>query len=410
MKNMKHTCPACNNTVQLPQYFKFETFVCPSCSQLSYGTDFPDAEKSMDTDYKSAKRHYIALRIGAVGQISGVKHQVTGILIKEAEDITWAEYSLHDISNNHNKVKYLVEYDGDWSVLEEVSPTSAYYEDFVKANFKAYYAEELHYSKATLVTAKGFFDHAISRQPYQLTDYNSRNTYLISVEQHAESTDFFKGYAISANKAKEFFPTINFPGTTFYYGVEPGLLPRTMLITIFLVLAMLLLLTNMGINSYKTEHSYTMYIPMDSTMISEQISEPFTIEKPTTLQLKSHCPLSQEWLYTSIALVNRQTNEVRYTEQEMEYYFSTDYRDPWTEGSHDKTLTLCCIPAGTYHLAVVGERSSTEPRNMTIEAHWNYGSYSNFWRFTLIFLPLGLIIAFFLHLWLDIIPKKYTLQ
>jgi hypothetical protein len=367
---MEHLCKHCGTNTMLHHHWDYVTFACPKCRKISSTDTAVFADEFLASQLIVFEN---VLQIGDIGYIEETRYEVVGVLMVRVCLVVWHEYHLRDIATG--TICVLTEEEGNWALLQVANIADNGYHNAsnkVLREGESIYHLLIQYNNCQVIAAMGFFERPLYRQNYHLSKYISPPAVIV-VEQHPEGIKTFKGSRVKRSQLRDGFPSKTIPSNSNFDTLQPVWIDMSQLTKVFVAMVMLILFTNWGFNVQKQEQMVKLDMSLDSTYNGEKISVPFTITQKQPLYIVSYCDLTQEWIYVNIALVNRVTNEVRYLEQNMEYYYGED----WSEGSRNNYKTVCCVEPGTYHLAVMSEKSSDLHNYLSVTAYWQYPQYRN---------------------------------
>jgi hypothetical protein len=83
--------------------------------------------------------------------------------------------------------------------------------------------------------------------------------------------------------------------------------------------------------------------------------------RPSTVEVKTWAPVSNEWLYLNYALINQDTGQAWDFGREVSYYSGYDSDGSWSEGSRDDKVVIPSIPSGHYYFRIEPEVDPAVP-------------------------------------------------
>jgi len=82
----------------------------------------------------------------------------------------------------------------------------------------------------------------------------------------------------------------------------------------------------------------------------------------SNVQVKTHAPVDNHWIYLNYALINQDTGEAWDFGREVSYYHGYDSDGSWTEGRQSDSVVVPSVPPGHYYLRIEPEADSSLPR------------------------------------------------
>src|SRR5260370_20411069 len=83
--------------------------------------------------------------------------------------------------------------------------------------------------------------------------------------------------------------------------------------------------------------------------------------RPSTVEVKTWAPVSNEWIYLNYALINQDTGQAWDFGREVSYYSGYDSDGSWSEGSRDDSVVIPSIPSGHYYFRIEPEVDPAVP-------------------------------------------------
>jgi hypothetical protein len=113
--------------------------------------------------------------------------------------------------------------------------------------------------------------------------------------------------------------------------------------------------------------------------------------RQSNVVVQTMAPVSNSWVYLSMALINDDTGTAYDFGREISYYSGTDSDGSWTEGSRRDSATILAVPPGRYYLRV--EPEGPTPTDYRVEVYRDVPTWWPFWL-ALIALIIVPIVAF----------------
>ncbi len=126
-------------------------------------------------------------------------------------------------------------------------------------------------------------------------------------------------------------------------------------------------------------------------------SEPFHLEANQNIEVALESPVSNNWVYAAVDLVNEKTGSLVSFDKGIEYYYGYEDGESWTEGSQHETQVLGPMAAGDYVLRIEGQTGALSPQTLRITVRQDVFRFLYFGiAFLVLGIPFGLV-AF--HAW-----------
>ena len=98
---------------------------------------------------------------------------------------------------------------------------------------------------------------------------------------------------------------------------------------------------------------------------------------PAPVKIEISAPVNNNWLEADLELVSEKDNQTWYVSKEIEYYYSFDPQDRWSEGSRSASARFTDIPAGNYHLNIYPLSGSATIDHIDVKISTNVISWQN---------------------------------
>lgn len=370
------TCTKCNTETSIDVSYDIASFGCSNCNSL-----FTVANGTLGFQKKFQYEPVSSiLPVGLKGNFDGVEYEIIGVLIKRIVDSIFymREYTLKSKKGDY---LYLSEADGHWILLEDVTSEISIEERPDTVVFRDIEHEIYGYSASQIVGVHGFFDSEISDDDVRALEY-IKPPYILSREIVKTEKTIFYGRHISKSQIKRIFNYNQLPSQSGRGIVQPFYFDFYNTAIIFVVAILLILGTNMFLNEERTspvvlntELNFAEYAS------KEFVSPSFELKggsAPLHVRLASN--VNNSWAYAGVSLVNENTNEERFAEKNIEYYFGYTEGEHWTEGSQGDNFYICGVGPGKYHLVITPSHQDTDTNNSSISVSAEWASASN-WNF-----------------------------
>ena len=359
-------CPKCGAAIVLRSFGQAQTVVCASCHCILDAKD-PNLAILQQFEIKTSDIRPIIL-LGTRGKLRGTDYEVIGFQRRsiQADGITycWHEYVLF---NPYKGIRYLSEYHGHWNdisickMLPMSEGTSANYLGEIYKHFQ---------------TCDASTDFVLGEFPWQ-----------VRVGEHAGVADFVNPPRILSSEkmanevtwsigeymyGREIWEAFKLPGAPpeamGVYENQPS--PVTTNVTgmwvAFAAFAMLLLALMAGFDMrakkepvlHETFHWERAKVAGETSLVTDV----FELKgRPSTVEVKTWAPVSNEWIYLNYALINQDTGQAWDFGREVSYYSGYDSDGSWSEGSRNDSVVIPSVPSGHYYFRIEPEVDPAVP-------------------------------------------------
>ncbi|MDR6941554.1 DUF4178 domain-containing protein [Mucilaginibacter pocheonensis] len=385
-------CPKCKNIVTLYDPEGSEYIVCTSCHSF---IRFIANDTLVIQKYAPPVNQQPVIRLGSVGFFRGYDFKVIGYIEKKekAAGYAWREYILYNYEKGYAN---FAEYDGHWTFVagKEFYPSLEKLSDR-SWNFIEYEENEYNlFNKYTAMTTAliGEFDWDILFEQAKTSEFVAPPN-IVYKEQDKPGTstaDFYLGkYAEPAEIAEAFKIDINlFPQKVGIGANQPSVHAKRWLAVgkIVPVLVILVALVGFAASVIKPELQVMdndYFIVSDSTKVNEFkpfITPSFELkDNSSALDFLIKSDIDNNWLETTVVLVNEKNNQSWEVTESIEYYHGYEAGESWTEGSQEANVLLSDIPNGKYHLNIYPASGDTTNKNIHINILANPVIWRNVW-------------------------------
>jgi hypothetical protein len=344
-----------------------ETVVCESCRSILDAND-PNLAILQQFEIKTRDVHPL-IPLGTRGKLRGTDYEIIGFQRRHAtvEGISypWHEYVLF---NPYKGFRYLSEYNGHWndiSISKELPaaggglfPSSATTANYLGEVYK-------HFQTAEATT-----DFVLGEFPWQVrvgesatvTDYVHPPRVLSSEKMDKEVTWSIGEYMYG----REIWDTFKLPGSApeaeGVYENQPSPVATnvTAIWIAFSAFAVFLLAMMVGFDTLaKKEPVFQQTYHWERANAAGEasfVTGVFELKgRPSTVEVKTWAPVSNQWIYLNYALINQDTGRAWDFGREVSYYYGYDSDGSWSEGKRDDTVVIPSVPAGQYYLRIEPE-------------------------------------------------------
>jgi hypothetical protein len=356
-------CPGCGAAITLRSFTQAVTVVCDHCHSI---LNAQDPRLAILQTFKAATSEDPPLiPLGTRGTIRGTVYEAIGFQRRtiEVEGIrySWHEYVLF---NPYKGFRYLTEYNGHWndtSILRSL-PTLIEYATPPMVSFLGETYKHFQSAQAATSFVLGEFPWQVRvGEAADVSDYIKPPRVLSSERTGKEITWSMGEYISGRDIWKAFSLKGDPPQSIGVYENQPSPLSAetTTVWWVFAAFAGVLLAMMVGFSAFsRNEQVFEGNYTFDTNAHGEAsfVTEPFALKGRTSnLEVSTYTRLDNEWIYLNYALINQDTGQAYDFGREVSYYHGYDEDGSWSEGSHNDTVAVPSVPAGTYYLRIEPE-------------------------------------------------------
>lgn len=397
-------CPNCNGSLELRAPDAALRVVCPYCNSL---LDVSGGQLAFLRNL--GKKPQLDLPLGALGKFQDggqqVELQIIGYLQRSARvDGDWYPFEEYLLYAPQLGFRWLVCSDGHWSYVQpvangacRVSPAGAVYQG---KTFK-------HYQTGTLRLDAVFGElywRASTGNTSHGDDYISP-PYMISREQESGEVNWSLSTYLTPDEVRAAFGEA---GAKLQLPRPDGVAPHQLwphrgfgAFYALLVIALLTLGLVMAMSTHeRSVTSFSVDVPagkgpplpaapgeaplahtspaglvVEAPAAAETghvfFSEPFAIQEGENVEVRLVAPISNNWLYYVVDLVDEERGGFVTFDGNLEFYYGNDGGESWTEGSRSKEHVLSPIAKGVYVARVEAMHGAAEPLTLEVRVRQN---------------------------------------
>lgn len=355
-------CPQCGSSIRLYISKDSEFCVCDFChSFLQFGLG--QAKKIRNISPNQFKR---AIPLGAEGILMDIPFKVVGYMERKEKDsdYSWVEYVLY---NDAKGYAMLSECQGHWNFIlgKNFIPElekSKDYSNSVRSmggNYRLYHK----YFPVT-TAASGEFDWNILAENINTYEFISPPYILIKeskIGAKKKDREYYKGQYMEPEViAKAFSADLNgFLPKSGIISNQPSAAFNDLMWSFRFTLAMTLALLFIALLTNQIKPVQTLYEDTFG-LTYEPTKGPFEFKPIMTssfelknvsafLEVNIRSEVQNNWLETTIVLVNDATNQTWEVTKGVERYSGVEDGESWEEGNPEAEVLLSEIPKGKYH-------------------------------------------------------------
>jgi hypothetical protein len=359
-------CPNCDSSITLYDPAGSEFCVCGFCqAYIQFVNEVPKRIKTL-----SPLQLKPTIPLGAEGILQDISFKLIGYIEKDEGNSAypgWREYVLYNYEKGY---AILSEYNGHWNLifdktylpnLEKVVYGNGYvvYDGFEYKLFHKY--------KPRVLSSLGEFDWDIVKERISTSEFIAA-PYIISREvglggNNKDINYYFGEYLEPEIIADAFKLDVSlFPAKVDILSNQPSKAYNnwkwSLHTTLYLILALLLielLVVWAKPEQVLVDSIYNLTYDPDKGVneFKPFVSSAFKVEDDSSpLEIGISSGLNNNWLETTIVLVNEVTNQTWEVTKGIEYYQGVEDGESWTEGETSAEVLLSEIPKGKYHLNI----------------------------------------------------------
>lgn len=384
------TCKSCNTLTSVQTTVDFVNFACPSCGSVC---DLKSANQTHIKKY-TYKPLDIIFPIGLKGVFDDKEFEIINVLVKFLGAFTYAkEYTL--VSKDEQYI-YLSECNGHWIQLKQVDDIELKKSGNLSIKYKDIIYNKFDYYTPTLMRAYGFFDFDLKKFDNFVVEYIQPPFILATETINAEAVTYL-GQHISKTKIKQIFKNQSVPTKNGYGVVQPFLFNLQHTALLFCATIIFVLITHLCINQERSQEDVLFTsINFNEFKDKDYVSPSFTLEGSSApLKIDLASGVSNSWAWVGLSVINENTNEEIFAEQDIEYYSGYEGGESWSEGTSSPDFYICGLGPGKYHLAIKASKQDTDYSNENVQVTAKWGDASN-WNFGVIIVSLfGIFLAIY---------------
>jgi hypothetical protein len=377
-------CPNCNGSLELRAPDATLRVVCPFCNtMIDVGAG---GQLTLLKMLESKAKPLIPLGVKATFLEGEV--QLIGYLERSAKvDGRWYAFEEYLLHAPQLGFRWLVCSDGHWSYVQPIaagacdaSDTAATYKG---KTFKRYQAGPLRVDRVL----GEFYWRVAAGNRSNGDDYVAAPAMISREVENGEVNWSLSSYLTQAQLREAFGSEASRFELPALEGVAPNQPWRHRgFFKYYGLLLAALILSGIAIGATTHAHAVTSFRfevpggrgqpPPEAPPSTEQghvfFSEPFAVRGGENIELALSAPVSNNWLYYVVDLVDEERGAFITFDGNLEFYSGYDGGESWSEGSRNKTQILAPMPKGVYVARVEAMHGSpTEPLNLQLGVRQN---------------------------------------
>lgn len=362
----KVDCPHCDSVITLYDPSGSEFCVCESCrSYIQFVNDVPKEIKTLSpTELKPV------IPLGAGGILQDISFKAIGYIEKDEGNSAypgWREYILYNYEKGY---VILSEYNGHWTLifdkvylpkLEKV----IYGNDYVM--YDNYEYKLFHKYKPRVKSLIGEFDWDVVKERVTTSEFIAP-PYIIAREvvvgSNNKDVNYYMGeylepevIAAAFNLRADLFPAkvdiISNQPSKAYNNWKWSLHTSLYLILALLLIELFVVWAKPEQTLVDSLYNLTYDPDKGINEFKPFVTSAFKVEDDSSpLEIGISSGVNNNWLETTIVLVNEATNQTWEVTKGIEYYEGVEDGERWSEGETSAEVLLSEIPKGKYHLNI----------------------------------------------------------
>jgi len=418
-------CPSCGGSVSMLTPGLTAAVVCPYC-----GSTIDATNQNLQILSKANKKMKIKplIPIGTAGKLFNAEWEVIGFMrrLDKSGDYFWDEYLLY---NPYKGFRWLTVDNGHWNFVEMLHIRPALGPGAAEFQYRDKSFKRFLEGKATVNYVLGEFYWRVKvgdtvgvrdfiAPPEVLSCESDKSEAVWSLGTYVEPQDVKDAFKLQDEMPETSGVAPNQPSP--YNQKSSGVLVSFMVL-IFCLTALhgIFLVNAHNREIYSQQFTFdpnsgtasgpkngiTPFSDLTQNPAAGQISDtatthssaPFDIPGSMgNLAVDLQAPVQNDWLETSIELVEESSQKTFQFEQGVEYYYGTDSDGSWSEGGQSSDVLLSSVPGGRYRLVVqpAAAAALAREKSFTVRLRRNVPVWSNY------FLGLLLLSIYPLCLWM----------
>lgn len=333
-------------------------------------------------------------------------YMITGYIVKREKadkNAEWIEYVLTHPSLLN---LYLSYFEGHWTMIEflpDVKRTKRSIKNQYNLTYKKVEYDYQHSYSIEIVDAQGSFNFRF----YEDDDNRAREfVHYDSMMIWEENTKdpqirFYRGkYLFPSELKKRIRSKISLPKTRGHVGHQPFYFPidgKSFRWMSLLLIATMIVGMTFWQSFFPAIAIHDGQLEVQTDNPNTVSSAPFTVVYDNSiLNVRTQVyNMSNDWVYSNLALINTKTGEERYFEMETEYYFGRTDGENWSEGDQDINGNIQYVDAGTYVLEATPQQAAgSVPKTIRFSLTAQKGSWSVFWFLVIVIVLINIVLGF----------------
>lgn len=389
------SCPKCSAPITVRGFGQTNTLICSSCMSA---LDLEHPELKILYEASNKRKFEPLIPLGTRGKLRGDLWEVIGFMRRSDSSgmYVWSEYLLF---NPKIGFRWLVHNNGHWNyvVMTKSKPTGSvaggmkmlgeHYQHFLSGKVITRYVLGEFYWRAK--DGDSVFGDDFVHPPRMLSRESQTNETVWSIGEYVEPEVIQKAFNI-----KKMPDRIGVAPNQINPSKAAGNKIYWMAFLTLIVLTFIQVLFSSGASSKSVFSGRS-----DEGGITNNgviVSQPFKLDNGTkNLGIYAHSPVTNNWVYLTYTLFNKDTGESWQAGREISYYEGYDSDGRWSEGSRYDKVIFPSIPSGTYVLSVASEGGSLPSPPYSINVIRNMTYWGNYLFAAGLILIFPLILGFF---------------
>lgn len=353
-------CPHCASPIEV-QLSSTRSLVCASCTSI---IGLENNQVALITKVQEKLTIKPRLSLGSIGKFEGKAFRIIGFMRRKTTGLylsEWDEYLLHHPIHGF---RWLTDAQGHWNFVTPLQKTPVISRSSISRTpeiflYKTYKHFEKYSAKVTFVLGE-FYWRVKLDDIATINDYIAPPSILTS-EMTGKETSWSQGEYLEPREIESAFdlhfslPVSSRLGANQPSPYEPQVLPFIKAYAFFMVMAVFIQIIYLSTNSEHALYSTNVTFNRQEADPAFQ-SEAFNIDgRIGNVMIRQQSNVNNDWVATSVSLVDKNTGQHYEANQELSYYSGYDEDGSWSEGNSEGEILFSDIPAGTYYLDIHAE-------------------------------------------------------
>lgn len=363
-------CTQCGGALELRAPDQAERIYCPYCGS---GHDITSGGKLEFFKKLKPSRTKPVIPLGSTGTIDGDAYVIAGFMERAVHfdiDYFWTEYLLF---NREKGFRWLVHSEDHWSFVTPLRPGDVNdvlplgdaktiqhdgrtYKIFSSAIARVTHVLGEFYWKVEVGEQVNTFDYVAP--PFGISKEISRGT--------AQEINYSHARYMQPKEVEQAFGVENLVRPSGVGSIQPYTGPRLGLMWLAMLVALFVAAVYVGKtqpNRVLVEEMFDLGAQAAPDWNAEKarvfFTKPFELTGRHNVEVQASSPLSNNWIYLGVDLVDEADGKLKSFEMPLEYYSGVEDGESWSEGKHTRKMYLSAPKKG--------------PHVLRIEAHWEGG-------------------------------------
>ena len=362
----KITCQHCNSVITLYDPAGSEFCVCGFChTYIQFVDEVPKEIKTLNPPQLKP-----TIPLGTEGTLQDIPFKVIGYMEKDEGNSAYAGWREYLLYNYEKGYALLSEYNGHWNLIFDKTylpklEKVLYGNDYVMYDDVEY--KLFHKYKPRVLSLMGEFDWDVLKERIRTAEFIAP-PYIIAREAglgaNHKDISYYRGEYLEEGIIADAFnlDLASFPTKVDLISNQPSKAYsnwkwslQTSLAVILALLLIELFVVWIKSEQVLVDSVYNLTYDPEKGIneFKPFVTSAFNVEDDSSpLEIGISSAVNNNWLETTIVLVNEASNQSWEVTKGFEYYEGIDAGERWTEGETSAEVLLSEIPKGRYHLNI----------------------------------------------------------